>query len=290
MKIFISWSGDVSHRAALKLRDWLPDVVQSAEPFVSSEDIKEGTRWANELAGTLEQYSLGILCITPQNLDSRWLNFEAGALAKSIKQAEEPRVMALLLGLGVLNLEGPLTQFQLTPYEESRVLKLVTNINELVPPPRADANRIRRAFNHNWPLLKESLDALVEETKADGGEQDRQAIDVPAVLEEILTTVRSQQNLLASRYPPTDPSLARVSRDEIKKLSDTWALIGHRLIDQEDPAAVPADLWEFDRMVKTLAKQVAQQPRLVSSRIVSTEVVSVRRLDDEQESGGLQPK
>jgi hypothetical protein len=41
MKIFISWSGELSHRVALELRDWLPMVINALEPYVSSKDIEK---------------------------------------------------------------------------------------------------------------------------------------------------------------------------------------------------------------------------------------------------------
>ncbi|WP_368085194.1 TIR domain-containing protein [Vibrio splendidus] len=82
MKVFISWSGDESHKVALALREWLPSVVQSIDPYVSSEDIDKGTRWASDIAGELDESAFGILCVTKQNLDAPWLNFEAGLLEK----------------------------------------------------------------------------------------------------------------------------------------------------------------------------------------------------------------
>ena len=84
MKIFISWSGDTSHKVATILRDWLPSVIQSVEPYVSSEDIDKGTRWATDIAGELDQSAFGVLCVTKDNMNAPWLNFEAGALDKSV--------------------------------------------------------------------------------------------------------------------------------------------------------------------------------------------------------------
>jgi TIR domain len=84
VKIFISWSGEASHAVAIALRDWLPSVLQAVEPYVSSEDIEKGARWNAEIAQQLNNTEFGIVCVTRSNVGSPWLNFEAGALSKSV--------------------------------------------------------------------------------------------------------------------------------------------------------------------------------------------------------------
>lgn len=84
MKVFISWSGARSKAVASKLREWLPDVIQNIEPWMSRHDIKAGERWDKELSGELNDSKFGIICLTSDNYDAPWILFEAGALSKTI--------------------------------------------------------------------------------------------------------------------------------------------------------------------------------------------------------------
>jgi hypothetical protein len=60
MKVFISWSGNTSHLVALALREWLPSVLQSIEPYVSTEEIEKGARWNAEIGRQLNDTTFGI--------------------------------------------------------------------------------------------------------------------------------------------------------------------------------------------------------------------------------------
>jgi len=126
VKVFVSWAGNLSHKVAIAFRDWLPSVIQSVKPYVSSEDIYKGSRWSAEVAKELATTNYGILCLTKDNLDSRWLNFEAGALSKSV---ENSRVSPFLFDFKVSSLDGPLAQFQTVLNDEDEVLKMLGSIN-----------------------------------------------------------------------------------------------------------------------------------------------------------------
>ena len=86
MDLFISWSGARSGAAAEALRDWLPKVVNEIKPWLSSADIDKGARWSSDIAVRLQSARAGIICLTPGNLRSEWILFEAGALSRSFKK------------------------------------------------------------------------------------------------------------------------------------------------------------------------------------------------------------
>ena len=86
MKVFISWSGKRSQALANMLRDWLPNVIQAIKPWMSDVDIDKGSRWSKDIALQLEESKVGIICLTPENLEAPWILFEAGALSKSLEK------------------------------------------------------------------------------------------------------------------------------------------------------------------------------------------------------------
>ena len=87
MRVFVSWSGERSREVAKAFRDWLPLVLHYAEPWVSDADIEAGERWAQSVAGELAASTFGVVCVTSENVNSPWVLFEAGALAKSLESS-----------------------------------------------------------------------------------------------------------------------------------------------------------------------------------------------------------
>jgi hypothetical protein len=86
MKIFLSWSGEKSRIVASALSQWLPSLVPTTKPWMS-EQIRAGDRWESELVKELKNTDCGVLCLTAENLQSPWLNFEAGALSKAVDKS-----------------------------------------------------------------------------------------------------------------------------------------------------------------------------------------------------------
>jgi hypothetical protein len=189
LKVFISWSGTSSHQVALALRDWLPKVLQVVDPYVSSEDIDKGARWSTDISKELEDSAFGIICVTPENLVAPWVNFEAGALSKSL---DKSRVAPFLFGVPRTAVQGPLLQFQSTLIEHDEVRKLVRSMNAACDHGLPEG-RLDEVFEVWWPKLEEEL------TKLSGAEPEMKEPERPSeeVLAEVLDLVRGQQSILA---------------------------------------------------------------------------------------------
>jgi hypothetical protein len=53
MRVFISWSGDLSRRLAEAIRNWLPNTLQYVKPYFTPDDIEKGKKWDNEISKAL---------------------------------------------------------------------------------------------------------------------------------------------------------------------------------------------------------------------------------------------
>ena len=196
MKVFLSWSGDVSRQVAVIFRDWLPSVLQSIEPYVSSEDIDKGARWSTDIAKELEDSTFGVLCVTKENIDTPWLNFEAGALSKMM---DESSVSPFLFDIKRSEVNGPILQFQSTIFEKEDIEKLIKTLNKACGDNSLSDERMTKAFDVWYSTLEAELNKIVIPTKElNKKEQVPEIADTnnSEILEEVLHISRMNQKLL----------------------------------------------------------------------------------------------
>ena len=182
MKVFIGWSGSRSKKLAEYLKDWLPNVIQALEPFVSSIDIEMGASWFSTLSEELAECDFAIVCITPENQHKPWLTFEAGAVFKG---SDENRVCPLLFDLKGSNLKPPLGQFQGTECNGDGIQKLLKSINSHLESPLG-SERLRKAFETYWETFEQQLFSLAKEQVSETPPRSSEE-----KLDEILASVRA---------------------------------------------------------------------------------------------------
>jgi hypothetical protein len=184
MKLFISWSGELSKEIAEIFREWIPGVIQAAKPYYSPDDITKGTRWSSEISKELDLSKIGIICLTKENLESPWIMFEAGALSKNL---EKSKVCPLLFGIEPSDIKGPLVQFQAAKFSQKEMKKVIKMMNDELDSTSLASEVLDNVFEMWWPKLQEQIEKVVD--KARNG--DSSALRTERnLLEEVLTLTR----------------------------------------------------------------------------------------------------
>lgn len=224
MKVFISWSGDMSLKVAQLLRDWLPYVINAIEPYVSSEDIDKGARWSTDIAKELEDSTFGILCVTRDNLNAPWLSFEAGALSKTM---EKSFVTPFLFDIKRSEVQGPILQFQSTIIEKDDIKRLLKTLNKACGETSIPDERLDKSFDVWYPTLEDGLNQLKSEVAHPEGESSEDdPVRSSEILEEILELSRDNQKLL--KNPDSKMS------DDIRQMTNLLQKISERNVVYRD--------------------------------------------------------
>jgi hypothetical protein len=213
MHVLISWSGDRSRAVAETLRKWLPYVLQHLRPWMSGHDIKAGADWSAELRKGLAKTDVGIVCVTPENLESKWMLFEAGALAKSV---EHGHVIPVLLGLEPTDITDPLAQFQSVKLSRDGIHRLVKSLNEYSPRLKVVFPEILEGtVEAFWPQLDKAIQAIPPPEAADGSSPHRTDREL---LEEIVRLARLFPGTEGRAEPATIEEMVEVLQARLRVL------------------------------------------------------------------------
>lgn len=222
MDVFLSWSGERSRYLAECFKEWLPNVLQFVEPYFSQQDIRLGDRWSNNIEENLNVQDFGLVFITPENIDSTWVNFEAGALSKNLKSRLIPMLWDARLTL--LD-EGPLKQFQSAKeFDEENIHELIIELNNNESEDRKlTSERASKSFDKWWPDLEEKL-AKVPELNED--------IEKPTEEELLESLIRqlSKNNRLLEANPVDKRRTSRIHPRVTKDLTEAGVLIENAIL------------------------------------------------------------
>ncbi|GAB2864475.1 TIR domain-containing protein [Nocardioides pacificus] len=185
-KVFISWSGDYTKAVAIILKEWLEELFDQVETFVSDRDIEAGARSLSVIEGQLKDTSFGMILVTPENMGSQWINFEAGALSKEVADSDA-RVVPVLFGQldTPAKLTGPLAQFQAKVFDK-QMLDVLSTLGRLLG---VKEDVVKRRYDRTWEDVNKRVAAIeVKEKAADSSEESVRPVE--DMVEETLTIVR----------------------------------------------------------------------------------------------------
>lgn len=157
MEIFLSCSGEMSKEIADKLEEFLKNVVVDAKPFFFENDIDKGEQWQDHIIKRFNTCDFAIICLTAENINSRWINFEAGALFKKLHN----KVAVINFGIEE-EIREPLSMFQRTSFQKKDFYRLIKTINKNITNPQ-DEKKLKIIFNHYWEEFHGAVKELIED-------------------------------------------------------------------------------------------------------------------------------
>ncbi|GEM_PF-3250086 len=301
--VFLAWSGPVSHKMAELLRDNLSLFVRNVDIFMS-EDISKGKRWQTEIAKALGSTKFGILCLTPENLNSEWIHFEAGALSKTVD--DSTHVCPLLLDVKKSDLKEPLASFQATLFDKEEFRKLVKALAHVCGD-SLEEGQYTRLMDGLWPKIEESINILktelVEARRKSGKPEDTKP-KIDPLLEEVVVRVREQGRLLATLTEQGGTGLGKViieavqnikmaqqnmmaqqkMMEDLRTMDDRYRLFSER----EDAAAREnrrfisrSEMKELDNMLQKISPELGTKndPEFVFNMLIRTGLLSERMIE-----------
>jgi hypothetical protein len=188
MKVFVSWSGDLSRAVATAIRELFPTVLQGLQVFMSKDDIESGMPWFEVIRQNLAESDVGIIVVTRQNQGQPWLLFEAGAIAA---KTGKPHVIPLLIDLTNPDLAGPLAQYQAISLGREDIRSLLRLLNSL----REEAQRLKEApfdstFEKWWTDLERGFSEAKERFGRAAGAPEPAQRPGHELITDVLTEVR----------------------------------------------------------------------------------------------------
>lgn len=161
MKVFLSWSKDLSNEIAKIFKDIFEESL-GITAFKSDQDIFFGEGWFNRIKNEVNESDIAIVLITKENLNIPWLNFEIGAFASKIG---EKNIIPVLCDITSSDLSNhPVSNLQCTDLDWLNFLAIVKQVNTLIIPIRDEGklNSLIARFKSDYEI---KIDAALDNFK-----------------------------------------------------------------------------------------------------------------------------
>lgn len=168
------------------MKQWVSQVFQGSLVFMSDEDIKAGTNWSERIKKELADTTVGIVCMTPENQDAKWINYEMGALSKEVTDGGS-RVIPLLIGFASTAEVGqPAASLNMVMLGQAGFKRIATSLNDISAVKRADAD-LELVSDMWWDKLGPQMEQAAEVAP----EAEPTPPDEAEMVKEILDSVRA---------------------------------------------------------------------------------------------------
>lgn len=160
MKIFLCWSGERSKLLAQALQEWLIATIPGVKKgdIFFSPNIAKGSKWFEEVRARLTNANAAVICLTPENVQSPWMHFEAGAV---LGHMGRECVFPYLFKVRPADLQGPLGEFQVTVNNEEDTRRLAADLCKMAK------GKLSSRYGNQWKKLEAKMNELKVERVSD---------------------------------------------------------------------------------------------------------------------------
>jgi hypothetical protein len=155
LNLFVSWSGPRARSMAEALSQWLPGVLPTFRPWISSRQ-RRGTDWAAALFEHINAARVTVVCLTSDSIEAPWVLFEAGLLSG---REEHPLVLYVLDVDDDELVSSPLKPFPTFSATESGTSELIELLNAVSDQP-LPAETVAQCVTRSWPDLERQLSCV----------------------------------------------------------------------------------------------------------------------------------
>lgn len=164
MKLFLSWSKDRSKKMAEALHSWMPVTLSAIDTWFSEDPscLPKGQNFPTNILNHAVDSDACLVIITKENIDSAWINFEAGLFFGMKKP-----VFALLCGdvdykvLAQKNFPLSANGMNYTSMTYEEIKNTFISINELMPiNKRQKISNLERAVLVNYPHISKQYNEI----------------------------------------------------------------------------------------------------------------------------------
>lgn len=211
MHVFISWSGEKSLVYAEELKRLIEGCIQAATTFCSSQDIHNGENWSRTLFDELATSKYGIICVTKDNINAPWINFEAGAIANKLGN----KMTAFLIDLNASDINSPLSFYQATRVDKSSILSLLYSINDTLDK-KVDKDIIKNTLEYYYSKFEDNINSHRFATNIKSEETYKHIIQILENTNETLNFIKRIDAIMPSMTEEID----LISKTDFQKKYD----------------------------------------------------------------------
>ena len=184
MNVFICWSGDFTRELASRIKEFIAASSPALNVELSSPENPHGEEWYNQAITKLKEADVLLLLIANEALDSWWLPFESGFVARASDEKGKKLIFPFLVDNfdeSDLKRFGPLAQFNFQQLSRENLGEFLTHLQNIQASPSSPVTSDGKVARRPEAIWSE-IDKLLKKGK---GDADRVARCLEVVAERL---------------------------------------------------------------------------------------------------------